>query len=284
MNEQATLGLEGHRALVTGGASGIGRATARRLAAQGVRVAVADLDAEGAHAVAEEIGGLGYALDVTDSDAVEATVASASEELGGLSIVFNNAGVGTLSRLADHDVAEWRRVLSVNLDGAFYVLKATLPRLKSGGDGRVVNSASISATRTALGNGAYAASKAALVAITANAAREYAPEVRVNAVSPGTVRSPLTNPAMEMIPGWEGVVAGRTPLGRIGEPDDVADVVVFLCSDLSRYVTGQNLVVDGGMTLQGAGTEGMLEYLEAKGAGASDEDALAAAEGRWTRS
>lgn len=252
--------VEGHRALVTGAASGIGRATARALAAHGAQVACLDIDPDGAARVAGEVGGVAVVADVTVPEAVDEAVARAVTELGGLSIVVNNAGVGSLSPLHGYPVAEWRRVVGTNLDGAFHVLRATVPHLLEGGDGRIVNVASISGTRPSAGEGPYAAAKAGLIALTACAALEYAPTIRVNAVSPGAVRTALTGPLLAL-PEWEQRWTRRTPLGRIADPEDVADVIVFLCSDLARYITGQNLIVDGGMTLHGAGVDGVLRYV-----------------------
>lgn len=256
--------LDDHRALVTGGGSGIGRAACRRFAAEGAAVAVLDIDGEAAGAVAADVDGTAVVADVADPAAVEDAVADAVAALGGLTVVFNNAGVGSMSPLHGYSVEEWRRVLSVDLDGAWHVLRATLPHLVEGGDGRVVNTASISGLRPSPGEAPYAAAKAGVVAMTAAAAFEYAPLVRVNAVSPGTIRTALTDPALEL-DGWEATQRDRTPLARIGTPAEVADVVVFLASDLARFVTGQNIVVDGGMTLHGAGVAGMLGRLQDEG-------------------
>jgi len=254
--------LDGHRAIVTGGASGIGRAACRRMAEEGAVVAVLDRDEAGAVAVANEVGGHGFGVDVADWDSVDAGVASAVHALGGLSIVFNNAGIGGLSPLHEYPLDEWLRVIGVDLTGAWHVLRATVPHLLANGDGRIVNTASISGVRPAAGEAPYAAAKAGVAALTATAALEYAPTIRVNAISPGTIRSGLTDPLLQM-PSRERDHRTRTPLARIGEPEDVADVVVFLCSDLARFITGVNLVVDGGMTLHGSGVDGMLDWVTA---------------------
>jgi len=250
--------LDGQRAIVTGGASGIGRATCRRMHEEGARVAVVDLNGETAEQVAKEIDGIAYTVDVTDYDALHDAVDDAAGQFGGLSTVFNNAGTGGMSQLHDWPIDEWNRLVAINLGGVFHGIRATVPHLLAGGGGSIVSTASISGTRPSGGEAPYSAAKAGVVALTANAAHEYAPTVRVNAVSPGMIRTGLT----DVLLGMEGMVEhleAKTPLGRIGTPEDVADVVVFLSSDLARFVTGQNLVVDGGMTLHGAGVDGLLE-------------------------
>jgi NAD(P)-dependent dehydrogenase (short-subunit alcohol dehydrogenase family) len=251
--------LEGKLAVVTGGGSGIGRATCRRMAAEGARVAVLDLHEASALAVAEEIGGLGYAADVADPDGLREVIDAAAAELGGLSILYNNAGTSTFNKLHEIDPAEWDRVLRINLTGVFAGFRAAVPHLLAGGGGSIVSTASISGTRPAAGEGPYAASKAAVAALTASAALEYAPSIRVNAVSPGMIRTAMTAPMFEFMPQQEERFRVDTPAGRVGEPEDIADVVVFLCSDLARFMTGQNLVVDGGLTLHGAGVDGIYQ-------------------------
>jgi meso-butanediol dehydrogenase/(S,S)-butanediol dehydrogenase/diacetyl reductase len=254
--------LDGHRALITGGGSGIGRATARRMTEEGARVAVVDLEGDRATAVADEIGGLGYQADVADFDALQQAVDGAAGQLGGLSILFNNAGTSTMHRIHEWPLEEWERVVSINLNGVFHGFRAGIPHLLANGDGRVVSTASISGTRPAAGEAPYSAAKAAVAALTANAALEYGPTIRVNAVSPGMIRTTLTEPLFGIFPDLEKRFEDDTPVGRTGEPEDIADVVVFLCSDLARFVTGQNLVVDGGLTLHGSGVDGVLDRVE----------------------
>jgi NAD(P)-dependent dehydrogenase (short-subunit alcohol dehydrogenase family) len=254
--------LDGHTAIVTGGGSGIGRATCRRMVAEGARVAVVDIDGSAADAVAHEVDGLAYGVDVTDYDALEAAVHDAAARLGGVTDLFNNAGGSNLSRIHDWDVDEWNRIVGLNLTGVFHGIKAAARLMLEGGGGSIVSTASISGTRPAAGEAPYSAAKAAVVALTASAALEYAPTVRVNAVSPGMIHTTMTAPLLRGFEGMTEHMEAKTPLARVGAPEDVADVVVFLCSDLSRFVTGQNLVVDGGMTLHGAGVDGLLERVE----------------------
>jgi meso-butanediol dehydrogenase / (S,S)-butanediol dehydrogenase / diacetyl reductase len=251
--------LDGALALVTGGGSGIGRATCRRMAEEGARVAVVDLDGESAEATADDIGGLAFGVDVGDPEALRLAVDDAAAALGGLTIVYNNAGTATFGRLHELDPAEWERVLQVNLTGVWAGMRAAVPHLLAAGGGSIVSTASISGTRPAAGEAPYAASKAAVAALTASAALEYGPTIRVNAVSPGMIRTTMTAPWFEFWPDQEERFRRDTPVARVGEPEDVADVVVFLCSDLARFVTGQNIVVDGGLTLHGSGVDGVFD-------------------------
>lgn len=255
--------LDGHRAVITGGGSGIGRATAVRLSAEGARVALVDRDGDRVEVVAKEVDGLAYQADVTDYAALAGAIDDAAEQLGGLSILFNNAGWSSLASIHEWSLEDWQQVVAVNLTGVFHGFKAGIPHLLANGDGRVVSTSSISGTRPAAGEAPYSAAKAAVAALTANAALEYGPTVRVNAVAPGMIRTALTGPLFQAFSDLENEYPGRTPAGRVGEPEDVADVVLFLVSDLSRFVTGQNIVVDGGMTLHGSGVDGVLDRVHA---------------------
>jgi NAD(P)-dependent dehydrogenase (short-subunit alcohol dehydrogenase family) len=254
--------LDGQRAIVTGGASGIGAATARLMTEQGARVAVLDINGEGAELLAKELDGFAYAVDVTDFTAFQAAVDDAHQKLGGLSLLYNNAGGSSLANVHDWALDEWRRIVDLNLTGVFHGFKAAIPHILAGGGGAIVSTASISGTRPSAGEAPYSAAKAAVVALTANAALEYAPTIRVNAVSPGMIHTPLTELLLvEQGLNERDAMIAKTPLARIGTPEDIASVVVFLCSDLARFVTGQNLVVDGGMTLHGAGVDGVLDHV-----------------------
>ncbi len=253
--------LKDHAAIVTGGGSGIGAATCRRFAEHGARVAVLDIDGDRAAAVADEVDGIACPVDVTDPDALTAAVASAHREFGRISLLFNNAGGSNLRPLHEYPADEWQRIVTLNLSAVFYGIKAVAPLLLDGGGGAIVSTASISGTRPAAGEAPYAASKAAVAALTASAALEYAPSVRVNAVSPGMIHTAMTDVLLaEQHLHFAPAMAAKTPLARVGLPDDIADVVLFLCSDLARFVTGQNIVVDGGMTLHGAGVDGLLDH------------------------
>ena len=253
--------LEGQRAVVTGGGSGIGRATCRRMAHEGATVAVLDIDEASAKAVAAEIEGTAHVVDVTDPDAVQSAVDQAASAMGGITTLFNNAGVGSMAPLHEWAPDEWDRLIRVNLTGVYLGFRAAIPHIRAAGGGAIVSTASISGTRPAAGEAPYAAAKAGVAAMTASAALEYGPSIRVNAISPGMIRTKLTEPLLEVFPHEEARYQRTTPMGRVGEPEDVADVVIFLCSDLARFVTGQNLVIDGGMTLHGAGVDGIFEQL-----------------------
>ena len=253
--------LVGQRAVVTGGASGIGRATARRMAEEGASVAVIDLNEDDAQQVAKEVGGSAHRADVTDPEGLKQAVDDAADALGGITLLFNNAGTGSQSPLHKWDPAEWNRLVAVNLTGVYLGFRAAIPHIRAAGGGSIVSTASISGVRPSAGEAPYSAAKAGVAAITASAALEYAPDIRVNAVSPGMILTPLTAPLLQFLPHERQRYERTTPAGRLGEPEDIADVVVFLCSDMARFITGQNLVVDGGMTLHGAGVDGIFEQV-----------------------
>ena len=249
--------LEGRRALITGAGSGIGAEACRRLRAEGAEVAAVDIDATSVAAVADETGAVAFVADVADARAITAVVGEAAERLGGLTTVFNNAGVGNVRALHDYDDAEFERLLSVNLRGSFNVIRAVVPFLDASGDGAIVNMASVSGIRPTRGEAPYSAAKAGVIALTMSAALEYAPTIRVNCVSPGFIDTPLTATAVANA-GLRATIEAGTPLGRVGTAAEVASVVAFLCSDLASYVTGQNLVIDGGSMLPSAQADPVL--------------------------
>jgi NAD(P)-dependent dehydrogenase (short-subunit alcohol dehydrogenase family) len=253
--------LEGQHAVVTGGASGIGRATARRMAEEGAHVAVLDINGDAAHEVAKEVAGTAHEVDVTDAEGLRSAVDAAASAMGGITILFNNAGTGSQSPLHEWAPEEWDRLLAVNLRGVYLGFRAAIPHMRASGGGSIVSTASISGTRPAAGEAPYAAAKAGVAALTASAALEYGPDIRVNSVSPGMILTALTEPLLQFLPHERDRFERTTPMGRIGEPGDIADVVVFLCSDMARFITGQNIVVDGGLTLHGSGVDGIFEQL-----------------------
>lgn len=239
--------------LITGGGSGIGKATAELLANRGGAVVVADIDRAAATATADGIrkaGGRGEAVacDVTRWEQVQAAVNCAVKTLGGLDIVVNCAGIMKGHLLEETPETEWREMLDVNLTGAFLVTKAALKALRERGGGAIVHIASRMAIRVKEGHGAYAAAKAGILQLTQMAALEGAPhKIRVNCVCPGIVDSPMTRSAygQEAFDGWSKVC----PLGRAATPDDIAKAMLFLASDDAVFITGANLAVDGGRTI-----------------------------------
>jgi NAD(P)-dependent dehydrogenase (short-subunit alcohol dehydrogenase family) len=234
--------LDGKVAIVTGAASGIGFATAQRFASEGARVVIADLKSDKATAAAKSIGAnaLGVACDVSDESQVEAAVAQAIRQFGGLDIVVNNAGLMIFKPLEEQTADDWRRVLSVDLLGAFYFVKQAFLHMRRGGS--IINVSSIHAVETTPLVSAYAAAKAAVVSLTRSASLEgQAKGIRVNAILPGAVDTPML---------WENpnVKSGLEQIDRgiLGKPEDIAAVVAFLAADESEFVRGSALIVDGG--------------------------------------
>ena len=247
------------RALITGAGSGIGRAIVRALAREGARLAVTDLDEERARSVAAEIGSdtPAHRLDVTSAEETEQVFGKVEKALGPLDLVVANAGVSTMRRVADLSEKDWDFNMDVNAKGVFLTNREAVRRfLASGTKGRIVNTASLAGKTGVPLLAHYAASKFAVVGFTQSLAKEVAANgIRVNAVCPGFVRTSM----QEREIAWEAELRGMTPaavreeyvaltpLGRMEEPEDVADAVVFLASDLSGFVTGESINVTGGV-------------------------------------
>jgi len=252
--------LAGRVAVVTGGASGIGAEVCRRYAAGGARVAVLDRDADGAAAVAAAVGGLAFTVDVAHAEAVDEAVAAVVDAWGAPTDLVANAGVGRARPLWEYTPREWDLIVGVNLTGTWNCLRAVLPLMVQAGRGSVVNVASLTGIRPTVGEGPYSAAKAGVIALTASAALEAAPTVRVNCVAPGMIRTPMTSVVTDD-PAWSQAAEAGTPLGRIGEAGEVADVVLFLASDAASYVTGQTIVVDGGSVLPSLQSDSLLRAI-----------------------
>jgi 2-keto-3-deoxy-L-fuconate dehydrogenase len=238
--------FEGLRALVTGGASGIGRATAELLAERGAQVAVLDLDPA---AVAKPL--LGFRADVTDDVSVRSAVEDAAEALGGLDVLVNNAGVGAQGTVEDNDDDEWHRVFDVNVLGMVRTARAALPHLRRSRHAAIVNTCSIAATAGLPQRALYSATKGAVYSLTLAMAADHLREgVRVNCVNPGTADTPWIGRLLDKAPdpaAERAALEARQPSGRLVSAAEVAGAVAYLASPLSGATTGTSLAVDGGM-------------------------------------
>jgi NAD(P)-dependent dehydrogenase (short-subunit alcohol dehydrogenase family) len=254
---QDLLGFMGKTVLVTGGASGIGRATAVAFAQHGASVAIADTDERGAGETLELIQacgsrGLFVPTDVTRAAEVKAAVARTVEAFGGLDCAFNNAGISNPPKpLGELDEATFDRVLSVDLKGVFLCLTYELQHMIGAGSGAIVNTASVAGLFPEAGSGAYVAAKHGVIGLTKTAAIENAHRgIRVNALAPGWVRTPMTK-RWDDDGEFNAKLKAATPMHRGAEPDEISGLVLFLCSSAASYISGQVYVVDGAQTIRG---------------------------------
>ncbi|HEY7859347.1 MAG TPA: glucose 1-dehydrogenase [Candidatus Nanopelagicales bacterium] len=243
--------LEGRVALVTGAASGIGKATAQRLSDEGAAVLVTDIQVEAGQATVKELSTAGgraafFQHDVTSEAEWEAACTRAVEEFGGLDILVNNAGMGDIKAIEDTTLAEWDRTISIDQTGVFLGMKAAATHLKRSQHASVINISSIFGTSGGFGvSPAYHAAKGAVRTLTKNVALHWATEgVRVNSIHPGFIATPILEQSRDT-PIWEGMTA-LTPMGRLGRPEDIAAGVAYLASDDAAFITGLELYIDGG--------------------------------------
>src|SRR5690349_5730711 len=240
--------LAGKRAIVTGAASGIGKASAELFAAEGARVLAVDLPGKG---LAAPKDGAMLEVDIATADAPERIVGGAVKAFGGLDILFNNAGVSGRAKVEEMTDEFWDWVNAVNVRAPFRIARAAIPELKKSGAGRIINTASVMAEVTDVGLAAYCASKAGVAGLTRTLALELGKfGITANYLLPGAIRTGMTSALWEERPDIAEIWAKKSVLRRLGEPDDLASAALFLASDDARFVTGQGLAADGGLRLR----------------------------------
>jgi NAD(P)-dependent dehydrogenase (short-subunit alcohol dehydrogenase family) len=247
--------LEGKVAIITGASSGIGRATALTFARYGARLALADVTIDAGHETEQMVKDLGAEVfflptDVTNDEQMSALTRATVETFGGLDCAFNNAGIeGDMAPVADITMENWDRVLDINLRGVWLGMRHQIPAMLADGGGSIVNTASVAGLVGFANLAPYVASKHGVVGLTRAAALEYSAQgIRVNAVCPGVIRTPMVARVLEEDPSLEAQFAEMEPIGRLGEPHEIGEAVAWLCSNSSSFVTGHALPVDGGLT------------------------------------
>ena len=251
--------LEGRKAIITGGGAGIGEAIAKAFAKEGASVVLADMDletTEGGAAALRDDGHTAHAVqcDVRDGKSVADMVGEAAQRLGSIDTIVNNAGWGRAGKLLETSEEDWDRMMDVNVKGVFLVSKHTLPYLLDSGGGCIINMASVAGVVGVPDRTAYCASKGGVISLTRAIALDYVEQgLRCNSISPGTVDTPWVGRMTAQFPDpeatWAEMVA-RQPMGRLGQPDEVAAGAVYLASDDAAFITGTNIIIDGGMTMR----------------------------------
>lgn len=253
--------LQGKTALVSGAGSGIGRAAAQQFAAEGAKVAVLDLSADAAKETADIVasaGGTAIAViaNVSVAAEVDAAVEEAVRQLGAVNVLYNNAGVNSAGSIEVTEESDWDRCFNVNAKGTYLLSRAVIPHMEASGGGSIVNQGSVAALVAVPNFAAYCAAKGAVVSLTRSMAIDCAPKgIRVNAICPGTVFTPLMEPMLRARGGGDleaglAKTVAKYPIGRLGTPEEIAAVALFLSSDDSGFMTGSIVTADGGMTAQ----------------------------------
>jgi len=241
--------LKGKVVIITGGAGGIGKETGRLFVNEGASVAIFDVSQEGIDAAVAEIGGntRGYVVDVARFDDVTRNVQQAIADFGHIDVLINAAGITRDGFLTKMDVADWDKVIAINLTGPFNCTKAVAPHMMERGSGNIINVSSVVGVYGNIGQTNYSATKAGLIGLTKTWAKEFAKKgMRVNAIAPGFIKTPMTAKMPDKV---LQMVVDKTPMGRMGEPIEIANALLFLASDESSFVTGHILQVDGGVVL-----------------------------------
>jgi meso-butanediol dehydrogenase/(S,S)-butanediol dehydrogenase/diacetyl reductase len=256
--------LSGKVAVITGGASGMGAATARVMVRDGCKVVLGDLNTDALAAICDELGAdkaVGRTCDVADEGEVTALVDTAVKQFGRLDILFNNAGIGGLGSVTDTTSELWRKVIDIDLNAVFYGSRAAVPHMRAGGGGAIINTASVSGMFGDYGMSSYCAAKGGVINLSRNMALDFARDgIRVNCICPGAIDTPLFA-GMKAAPSLFDAFVSAVPMKRLGDPNEIAEVVAFLASSAASYITGAVIPIDGGLTSK-TGWPDMNDFME----------------------